>query len=83
MPAVEFWVMKLIADADAVGRFERNEAPGHWVEALLRGEVYCINGEIMEPVEVFDNDQQGAIARAMKEHARTGKVHKVILNAEL
>jgi hypothetical protein len=83
MAAQEYWVMKVIATKAEVERFERAEAAGPWVLALLRGEVFHVNGEIVEPIEVYDNDQESAITRSMAEHARTGRTHKVVLNAEL
>lgn len=74
MRDVEFWVMRIVANDDG-------SALDVW-EALQRGDVQMVNGDIVEPIEMY-RDERAAEMRAVRETRRTGHPHKVVLNADL
>jgi hypothetical protein len=80
----EWWVMRVVADRDAVSELHGVQHPSidEWNRKLESGDICYVSGELCEPVEVY-RDQESASIRAAKEHARTGCVHKIVLNAEV
>lgn len=85
MGKVEYWVMRVVCDAvlpgqkmTATERIDRLAALWN----VVRGNYHVVGGEICEPVEVFDDDR-AAYERARKEHARSGRVHKVTMIADV
>lgn len=48
---------------------------------LERGVYQRVNGDLVEPMEVF-RDQDAAMVDAQKRHAATGQVHKVVMSAD-
>jgi hypothetical protein len=81
----EYWVMRVLAPREAVAAWSKRASPGQVATLQARiddGQLVYVGGELCEPIEVFNN-QEDAITRASKEHARTGVVHKVVLNAEM
>lgn len=81
----EYWVMRVLGPRSAVESWVTRADPEKVTALQARidsGELAYCGGELCEPVEVFDN-QEDATIRAAKEHTRTGNVHKVVLNAEL
>jgi len=85
MLKAEYWVMRVLGPRSAVQSWMKRADPDKVAALQARidsGELAYCGGELCEPVEVFDN-QEDATSRAAKEHARTGNVHKVVLTAEL
>ena len=83
--ACEYWVMRVLAPRYAVESWKQRAEPDKVAGLQARidsGELCYCGGELCEPVEMFDN-QEDATIRAAKEHKRTGNVHKVVLSAEL
>lgn len=101
----EVWVMKIIAaradldalkaKAQAMGKTNDHPFPTNppWYAAFERGELLLVNGDICEPIDVFDvkgttpadlaKAQGDAQERAMIETSKTGTAHKVVVNAEI
>lgn len=55
---------------------------------LGSGRFQLVNGDIVEPIECHEDAdeeraQRRAADRAIEEHARTGCVHKVVMNMDL
>lgn len=84
MTGVEWWVMRVLADRAAVRELHGVQHPqiDEWNKRIESGDLAYVNDELCEPIEVYA-DQESANVRAVKEHARTGNVHKVVLNAEV
>lgn len=78
---VEYWVMRIVCPV-----VPGPVAPGSTYETALRGvkagDYQIVNGDVVEPIVDFV-DQEAAIIRAEVETRRTGKAHKVVLNAGL
>lgn len=90
MPSVEWWVMRVIveggADLMAPAWAKLSRARTIEVLQLIRdGEYVTVNNDVCQPIEVFDGlgAQESATRRALREHERSGVVHKVVLNADL
>ena len=71
----EVWVMRVVPF--------RERAAG-----LRTGKYQFVNGDVVEPIECFEDTdleraQRQAQERATAEHARTGCVHKVVMNADI
>lgn len=83
MGQVEYWVFRVVvaggASLNLSGADRIDRLAALW--GVVRGRYHVIGGDICEEIDVYD-EQQDAIERARKEHARTGYVHKVTLNAE-
>jgi hypothetical protein len=82
---VEYWVMRVVCDAVLPGqkmtgteRIDRLAA----LWGVVRRNFHVVGGEICEPIEVFDDEHQ-AMERARREHARTGRIHKVTMIADV
>jgi len=62
-----YWVLKVLGP-DQV----RELTPA------MISELECVSGELCEPIDSYPS-QDAAMARALREHQRTGVVHKVTL----
>jgi len=97
MKGAEYWVMRIVvaegaalADADAWRALQLAGKAGKLAEVdrmailrgIARGELFVIGSDICQPIEVYDC-QERANSRAIREHQKTGTVHKIVLNAEL
>lgn len=82
---IEYWVMRVLAPREAVKSWQARATPLQVLalqQRIDRGDLVYVGGDLCEPIEVYDN-QDDATGRAVKEHTRTGHVHKVVLNAEI
>jgi len=60
----------------------RMPCSGETAELLAAGVFQVVNGDIVEPIEMF-RSQERASNKAVREHQRTGCPHKVVMNAEI
>ena len=92
MPAVEFWVVRVIVRApknlgQILWRPEGLDET-QWRTVLARvksGQYTCLpTGDIVEPVEMFEAQAKAEeLARALaKQHAGTGEEFLIVLNAD-
>lgn len=83
----EWWVMRVVveggADLEAPAWAKLSRARTIEVLQLIRdGELVTVNNDVCQPIEVFKT-QSEATGRAVREHQRSGVVHKVVLNVDL
>lgn len=62
----EWWVLRVID-------------PQAELTPMMLADLECVSGELCEPIECCGSEE-AAIERAMVEHQRTGKIHKVVLS---
>lgn len=86
MKAIEWWVMKVLAERGDVESRELRGDPviAEWNRKLVSGDLVYIGTDLCEPIEVYDgiDGQEAGLIRCQKEHARTGIAHKLVLNAD-
>ena len=83
---IEWWVMKVIATKAEVEARELQGDPviARWNALLLSGDLCYSGTELCEPVALLEGkeQQEAGLIRCQREHARTGVVHKLVLNAD-
>jgi hypothetical protein len=77
---IEWWVMRIVRSRE---QLSEGVVPADVAAAVARGDLQVVNGEIVEPIEVYDDDQEAALIRAQRETTRTGQPCKVVMNAEI
>lgn len=70
-----YWVLKVLG-ADCMVLRER------YAQLVATGDLCVVSGELCEPI-VESDSEDAAKARAILEHQRTGKVHRVVLTLNL
>jgi hypothetical protein len=84
--SAEWWVMKVIATRRTVRQLEAagDKQIDEWNAKLATGDLCYVGKELCEPIAMFEGvtAQEDALIRCQKEHARTGTVHKLVLNAD-
>jgi len=69
----EYWAMRVIADAEGMKDLQAK---------VDSGELAYVNGELCEPLEVYDHEA-AALARCTRDSARRGWTCKVVLNVDI
>lgn len=67
MSGVEYWVLRVL-DPEAL----------RVLTAAMLSELECVGGELCEPIDSYRSEAD-ARGRAIREHQRTGAVHKVTM----
>lgn len=67
MIGAEYWVLRVL-DPEGL----------RVLTAAMMSELECVSGELCEPIDCYRSETE-ARARAIREHQRTGQVHKVTM----
>lgn len=74
MSAAEYWVLAVVVPRGGMV----GDDLGH---AIARGDLLMVNGEVVEPVEVYDTESD-AREGAIRHTAKTGREAKVTLSVD-
>lgn len=75
VPEADYWVLRVLGEDSLALRRE-------YARLVLAGDLCVVSGELCEPIVAFKHEET-AKERAVLEHQRTGKVHRVVLTLSL